>query len=45
MAVLNPLKLVLTNWPTDEHGTPVVEHFEIVNNPENEADGTRSVAF
>ena len=45
MAVLNPLKLVLTNWPTDEHGTPVVEHFDIVNNPENEADGTRSVAF
>jgi len=45
MAVLNPLKLVITNWPTDEHGAPLVEHFDIVNNPENEADGTRSVAF
>lgn len=45
MAVLNPVKLVITNWPTDEQGKPVVEHFDIVNNPENEADGTRSVAF
>ncbi|HEY5483989.1 MAG TPA: glutamine--tRNA ligase, partial [Propionibacteriaceae bacterium] len=45
MAVLNPLRLVITNWPTDEHGAARVEHFDIVNNPENEADGTRSVAF
>lgn len=45
MAVLKPLKLVLTNWPTDEHGQPVVEYFEVSNNPENEADGTRLVAF
>ena len=40
MAVLHPLKLVLANWP---HGQ--VEHFEIANNPENPADGVRSVAF
>ena len=40
MAVLHPLKLVLNNWP---HGQ--VEHFEIANNPENPADGVRSVAF
>lgn len=45
MAVLRPLRLVIDNWPTDEAGNPVVEHFEVVNNPENPADGTRSVAF
>jgi glutaminyl-tRNA synthetase len=45
MAVLHPLRLSITNWPTDDDGAPVVEHFEIVNNPENEADGTREVAF
>lgn len=45
MAVLRPLKLVLTNWPTDGGGNPVVEYFEVANNPENEADGTRKVAF
>jgi glutaminyl-tRNA synthetase len=45
MAVLNPLKLVITNWPTDASGAPVVEHFPITNNPEDDADGTRSVAF
>ncbi len=45
MAVLRPLKLVLTNWPTDADGHPVVEHFEIANNPENPEDGTRQVAF
>ena len=40
MAVLKPLKLVLTNWPEGQ-----VEHFEVANNPENPADGTREVAF
>lgn len=45
MAVLRPLKLRLTNWPTDENGDPVVEHFEIANNPERAEDGTRKVAF
>jgi glutaminyl-tRNA synthetase len=45
MAVLRPLQLSITNWPTDADGNPVVEHFDVVNNPENEADGTRSVAF
>ncbi|MGA1051174.1 MAG: glutamine--tRNA ligase/YqeY domain fusion protein [Ilumatobacteraceae bacterium] len=45
MAVLRPLRLRLTNWPADSAGEPVVEHFEIVNNPENDADGTRLVAF
>lgn len=45
MAILRPLKLTLTNWPVDENGAPVVEQFEVVNNPENEADGTRLVPF
>jgi glutaminyl-tRNA synthetase len=44
MAVLRPVPLTISNWPTDG-GAPAVEHFEIVNNPENDADGTRSVAF
>ena len=45
MAVLRPLRLSITNWPTDDAGEPVVEHFDVVNNPENADDGTRSVAF
>lgn len=45
MAVLQPLKLVITNWPTSEQGTPVVEHFELMNNPEDDTAGTRKVAF
>ncbi|MCP3935518.1 MAG: glutamine--tRNA ligase/YqeY domain fusion protein [Actinomycetia bacterium] len=45
MAVLRPVKLVITNWPTDENGDPVVEYREAVNNPEDEADGTRRVPF
>ncbi|MDO5534626.1 MAG: glutamine--tRNA ligase/YqeY domain fusion protein [Propionibacteriaceae bacterium] len=40
MAVLRPLKLVITNWPEGQ-----VDHFEVVNNPENPDDGVRSVAF
>ncbi len=45
MAVLNPLKLVLTNWPTDAAGAPVVEWVEVANNPENPDDGVRLVPF
>jgi glutaminyl-tRNA synthetase len=45
MAVLHPLRLVLDNWPTDELSRPVVEYFEVTNNPENADDGTRQVAF
>jgi glutaminyl-tRNA synthetase len=45
MAVLRPLALTITNWPTDANGNPVVEEFELVNNPENPADGSRQVAF
>ena len=45
MAVLHPLRLRLTNWPTEPDGSPVVEHFDVTNNPENADDGTREVAF
>ncbi|SDY28200.1 glutaminyl-tRNA synthetase [Tessaracoccus flavus] len=45
MAVLKPLKLRITNWPTDASGAPVVEHFELANNPERPEDGTRLVPF
>lgn len=37
-AVLRPVKVVLTNYPEGQ-----VEHVELVNNPENEADGKRQV--
>ena len=40
MAVLNPVKLVIDNYP---EGQP--EMLTAVNNPENEADGTRQVPF
>ena len=45
MAVLRPLKLVITNWPTDASGAPVVEYVQLANNPENPDDGVRTVAF
>ncbi|MCL1837739.1 MAG: glutamine--tRNA ligase/YqeY domain fusion protein [Propionibacteriaceae bacterium] len=45
MAVLRPLKLVITNWPQNADGTPVVEYFEVMNNPEDAGAGTRSVPF
>ncbi len=40
MAVLQPIKLVLTNWPAG-----AVEHVDLVNNPEDPSAGTRQVAF
>ena len=40
MAVLRPLKVVLTNYPENE-----VEELEAVNNPEDETAGTRKVPF
>ena len=45
MAVLRPIRVVVTNWPTDDSGDPVVEYVDLVNNPENPDDGTRSVPF
>ncbi|MBP6820547.1 MAG: glutamine--tRNA ligase/YqeY domain fusion protein [Acidobacteria bacterium] len=40
MAVLNPLKVVLTNYPDD-----LVEEMEAVNNPEDASAGTRKIPF
>ena len=40
MAVLNPLKVVITNYPEDQ-----VETLRAVNNPENESDGKRDLLF
>jgi glutaminyl-tRNA synthetase len=39
-AVLDPLKVVLTNWPEGE-----VDELEAVNNPEDDSAGTRRVPF
>jgi len=40
MAVLDPLKVVITNYPDDQ-----VEELEAINNPEDKAAGTRKVPF
>ncbi len=40
MAVLRPLKLVITNYPEDK-----VEYFEVENNPNHPEAGTRTVSF
>lgn len=40
MAVLDPIKLVIDNYPEDQ-----VEYFEVLNNQENEALGSRKVPF
>ena len=40
MGVLNPVKLILTNYPEDR-----TEMFEVENNPKRPEDGTRTVTF
>ena len=40
MAVLNPVKVVLDNYPED-----LTEEMEAVNNPEDEPRGKRKVPF
>ena len=40
MAVLRPLKLVITNWPEGQ-----VDMREAINNPEDDSAGTREVPF
>jgi glutaminyl-tRNA synthetase len=40
MAVLRPLRVVITNYPEDK-----VEEMEAVNNPEDESMGTRKLPF
>ena len=39
-AVLNPVKLIITNYPEVQ-----TEELTSVNNPENEADGTHTITF
>ena len=39
-AVLDPVKLVITNYPEGQ-----TEEMEAINNPENEADGTHTITF
>ncbi len=39
-AVLDPVKLVITNYPEDK-----TEEMEAINNPENEADGKHTITF
>lgn len=39
-AVLNPVKLIITNYPEGQ-----TEEMEAVNNPEYEADGTHTITF
>ena len=39
-AVLNPVRLVITNYPEGK-----TEELTAVNNPENEADGTHTITF
>ncbi len=45
MAVLDPVKLTITNWPKDAEGHDVVQWAEAVNNPEDPDAGTRQVPF
>lgn len=40
MAVLNPLKVVIDNYPDD-----MAEELDAINNPENPAAGTRKIPF
>jgi len=40
MAVLNPLKLIITNYPEDK-----TEEMETINNPEDESMGIRTIPF
>jgi glutaminyl-tRNA synthetase len=40
MGVLHPLKVVIDNYPEGQ-----TEELDAINNPENEADGTRKVPF
>lgn len=40
MAVIHPIKLILTNYPDD-----LVEEFEVENNPNRPEDGNRTITF
>ena len=40
MAVLDPLKVIITNYPENK-----VENLEAINNPENKSEGNREIPF
>jgi glutaminyl-tRNA synthetase len=40
MAVLDPIKVIITNYPEDQ-----VEEMDVINNPEDRSAGTRKVPF
>ena len=40
IAILHPIKVVITNYPEDK-----VEYFEVSNNPQNPEAGTRKIPF
>ena len=40
MAVLNPLKITITNYPENQ-----IEEFDSINNPEDESMGSRKIPF
>jgi glutaminyl-tRNA synthetase len=49
MAVLNPLKLIIDNYPVgpnpEDPNNDLTEYVEVANNPEDPSAGTRSVPF
>jgi glutaminyl-tRNA synthetase len=45
MAVLDPIEVVITNWPKDSDGVDEADIREAINNPEDESAGTREVPF
>jgi len=45
MAVLRPIKVIITNWPVDDQGVAEQVLVEAINNPQDPSAGTRQVAF
>jgi glutaminyl-tRNA synthetase len=45
MAVLDPIKLTITNWPKNADGTPKIEMMSAENNPEDPQAGHRNIPF
>jgi glutaminyl-tRNA synthetase len=45
MAVLNPLKVIIDNYPADQPNGDIAEFVEVQNNPEDPEAGTRQVPF
>jgi glutaminyl-tRNA synthetase len=45
MAVLDPIKLTITNWPKNADGTPKIEMMSAENNPEDPQAGHRDIPF